>query len=43
MLRERHIAKALRIAIDEKFSNPEDKKGFLYTGFLRKRSEIEID
>ena len=28
MLRERHIAKALRIAIDEKFSSPEDKKAF---------------
>lgn len=28
MLRERHIAKALRIAIDEKFSIPEEKKAF---------------
>ena len=28
MLRERHIAKALRIAIDEKFSTPEEKKAF---------------
>jgi hypothetical protein len=28
MLRERHIAKALRIAIDEKFKNQEDKKTF---------------
>jgi len=28
MLRERHIAKALRIAIDEKFSATEDKKAF---------------
>jgi hypothetical protein len=28
MLRERHIAKALRISIDEKFGIPEDRKAF---------------
>lgn len=28
MLRERHIAKAIRIAIDEKFSSEEEKKAF---------------
>ena len=36
MLRERHIAKALRIAIDEKFSLPEEKKAFYVQVFSGK-------
>lgn len=28
MLRERHIAKALRVAVDEKYKTPEEKKNF---------------
>lgn len=42
MLRERHIAKALRIAIDEKFSNPEDKKAFYTKVFSGKEVKSKL-
>jgi len=42
MLRERHIAKALRIAIDEKFSNPEDKKAFYTLVFSGKEVKSKL-
>jgi hypothetical protein len=42
MLRERHIAKALRIAIDEKFSNPEDKKAFYTQVFSGKEVKSKL-
>ncbi|MDP3181065.1 MAG: hypothetical protein Q8M67_04575, partial [Bacteroidota bacterium] len=42
MLRERHIAKALRIAIDEKFSNPEDKKAFYTQVFSGKEVKSKM-
>jgi len=42
MLRERHIAKALRIAIDEKFSNPEDKKAFYTQAFSGKEVKSKL-
>ncbi len=42
MLRERHIAKALRIAIDEKFSSPEDKKAFYTLVFSGKELKSKL-
>ena len=42
MLRERHIAKALRIAIDEKFSNPEEKKAFYTQVFSGKEVKSKL-
>lgn len=42
MLRERHIAKALRIAIDEKFSNPEEKKAFYTLVFSGKEVKSKL-
>ncbi|MGE5393111.1 MAG: hypothetical protein ACM3P1_00130 [Candidatus Saccharibacteria bacterium] len=41
LLRERHIAKALRIAIDEKFKAPEEKKAFYLKLFSGK--EVKSD
>jgi len=43
MLRERHIAKALRIAIDEKFSNPEEKKAFYKLAFSGKEVKSDLN
>jgi hypothetical protein len=42
MLRERHIAKALRIAIDEKFNSPEDKKAFYMQVFSGKEVKSKL-
>ena len=42
MLRERHIAKALRIAIDEKFSSPEEKKAFYTKVFYGKELKSKL-
>src|SRR5665648_1225373 len=42
MLRERHIAKALRIAIDEKFSTPEEKKAFYLQVFSGKELKSKL-
>ncbi len=42
MLRERHIAKALRISIDEKFSNPEEKKAFYTKVFSGKEVKSKL-
>ena len=42
MLRERHIAKALRIAIDEKFSTPEEKKAFCTLVFSGKEVKSKL-
>ncbi len=42
MLRERHIAKALRIAIDEKFSSPEEKKAFYTLVFPGKELKSKL-
>jgi hypothetical protein len=42
MLRERHITKALRIAIDEKFSNPEEKKAFYTKVFSGKEVKSKL-
>jgi len=42
MLRERHIAKALRIAIDEKFSSPEEKKAFYTQVFSGKEVKSKL-
>lgn len=42
MLRERHIAKALRIAIDEKFSTPEDKRAFYLRVFSGKELKSKL-
>jgi len=42
MLRERHIAKALRIASDEKFSNPEEKKAFYTQVFSGKEVKSKL-
>jgi hypothetical protein len=42
MLRERHIAKALRIAIDEKFSSPEEKKAFYTQIFSGKEVKSKL-
>lgn len=43
MLRERHIAKALRIAIDEKFASEEDKKEFYLKVFSGKDVKSKLD
>ncbi len=43
MLRERHIAKALRIAIDEKFSSPEEKKAFYLRVFSGKEPKSDLN
>jgi len=42
MLRERHIAKALRIAIDEKFNSPEEKKAFYTLVFSGKELKSSL-
>ena len=42
MLRERHIAKALRIAIDEKFRSPEEKKAFYTMVFSGKELKSKL-
>ena len=42
MLRERHIAKALRIAIDEKSSNTEEKKAFYTQVFSGKEVKSKL-
>lgn len=42
MLRERHIAKALRVAIDEKFKTREEKKAFYLQLFLGKELKSEL-
>ncbi|MBW8331493.1 MAG: PHP domain-containing protein [Prolixibacteraceae bacterium] len=42
MLRERHIAKALRIAIDEKISTPEEKKAFYTLVFSGKELKSKL-
>jgi len=42
MLRERHIAKALRIAIDEKFTSEEDKKAFYLKVFSGKELKSKL-
>jgi hypothetical protein len=43
MLRERHIAKALRIAIDEKFTSDEEKKVFYLQVFSGKEVKSKLD
>jgi hypothetical protein len=43
MLRERHIAKALRIAIDEKFKTPEEKKAFYSKLFSGKEVKSNLN
>jgi hypothetical protein len=43
MLRERHIAKALRIAIDEKLISEEDKKAFYLQVFSGKEVKSKLD
>jgi len=43
MLRERHIAKALRIAIDEKFTSEEDKRAFYLKVFSGKEVKSKFD
>ena len=43
MLRERHIAKALRIAIDEKLTFEEDKKAFYLNVFSGKEVKSKLD
>ncbi len=43
MLRERHIAKALRMAIDEKFTSEEDKKAFYVQVFSGKEVKSKLD
>ena len=43
MLRERHIAKALRVAIDEKFDNATDKKDFYKQIFSGKEVKSELN
>jgi len=42
MLRERHIAKALRIAIDEKFKTEDDKKAFYLKVFSGKEVKSKL-
>ncbi|HAQ20270.1 MAG TPA: hypothetical protein DCR40_13725 [Prolixibacteraceae bacterium] len=42
MLRERHIAKALRVVIAEKFSSPEDKKAFYTQIFSGKELKSKL-
>jgi hypothetical protein len=43
MLRERHIAKALRISIDDKFSNLEEKKAFYEKVFSGKEVKSNLN
>ncbi len=43
MLRERHIAKALRIAIDEKYTSEEEKKAFYLNVFSGKEVKSKLD
>jgi len=43
MLRERHIAKALRVAIDEKFSSSEEKKAFYVRVFSGKEVKSDLN
>ncbi len=43
MLRERHIAKALRVAIDEKFTTPEEKKAFYTLVFSGKEVKSDLN
>jgi hypothetical protein len=43
MLRERHIAKALRIAIDEKYTSEEDKKAFYLKVFSGKEVKSKLE
>jgi len=43
MLRERHIAKALRVAIDEKFTTPEEKKTFYTLVFSGKEVKSDLN
>jgi hypothetical protein len=43
MLRERHIAKALRIVIDENFNTPEGKKAFYKQLFSGKEVKSELN
>jgi hypothetical protein len=43
MLRERHIAKALRTAIDEKFTSDDDKKAFYLKVFSGKEVKSKLD
>jgi len=43
MLRERHIAKALRVTIDEKFDTPEEKKAFYKQVFSGKEVKSELN
>jgi hypothetical protein len=43
MLRERHIAKALRMAIDEKFTSDEEKKAFYLQVFSGKEVKSKLD
>lgn len=43
ILRERHIAKALRIAIDEKFTSDEEKKAFYLQVFSGKEVKSKLD
>jgi len=43
MLRERHIAKALRIAIDEKYTSEEDKRAFYLKVFSGKEVKSKLD
>lgn len=42
MLRERHIAKALRIAIDEKFTSDEDRRAFYLKVFSGKEVKSKL-
>jgi hypothetical protein len=42
MLRERHIAKALRIAINEKFSTPEERQEFYLKVFSDKKLKSKL-
>jgi hypothetical protein len=43
LLRERHIAKALRISIDEKFHSPEEKKDFYKQLFAGKEVKSDLN
>ena len=43
MLRERHIAKALRIAIDKKFGSPDEKKAFYLQVFSGKEPKSDLN
>ena len=43
LLRERHIAKALRLAIDEKFNTPDEKKSFYIRLFSGKEVKSNLN